>query len=145
MAGMLPQEAGLDRRCPRRPKEDSLGVSAVFYGITEVPDLLEGKNRRTYAVSWLGGQPNRMEVARRVSLLRYVRSELPPILTIHGDSDAVVPYQHAVRLHEALYEAEVPSKLLTIPGGGHRGFSGEQMRRVYRTIWAFLRAQGVLE
>jgi predicted deacylase len=36
-------------------------------------------------------------------------------------------------------------RLLTVPGGGHGGFTGEQMRRAYRTIWTFLEARGVLE
>jgi predicted esterase len=27
---------------------------------------------------------------------------LPPIMTVHGDSDQLVPYQHAVRIREAL-------------------------------------------
>ena len=53
--------------------------------------------------------------------------DLPPILTIHGNNDTIVPYEHGVRLHQALDEAGVPNQLITIDGGGHGGFSYEEM------------------
>jgi dipeptidyl aminopeptidase/acylaminoacyl peptidase len=62
-------------------------------------------------MQWFGSLPNREDVARRVSPLTYVRSGLPPILTVHGDADTTVPYQHGVRLHEALTKAGVPKSI----------------------------------
>ena len=111
--GMLPAEAGLDRQCPG---SEELKVAAIvnWYGITDVVDLLDGANMKTYAVAWLGSLTNREEVARRVSPLQYVRKGLPPILTIHGDADPTVPYSHAVRLHKALDDAGVPNRLHTV-------------------------------
>jgi hypothetical protein len=40
-------------------------------------DLLDGPNRKAYAVAWLGSVPQREEIARRVSPLTYVRAGLP--------------------------------------------------------------------
>jgi acetyl esterase/lipase len=136
--GMLPVSAGLDREC--YPGNDEVKVAAIinWYGITDVADLLEGKNFQGYAVTWLGSQSNRLEVARRVSPLTYIRKELPPILTIHGDADPTVPYSHGVRLHEALNKAGVVNQLLTIPGGKHGGFSREENIRIFQTIRDFL-------
>jgi len=141
--GMIPASAGLDRQCPG-PEE--LKVSAIinWYGITDVEDLLDGPNRKTYAVAWLSSMENRREVARRVSPIHYVRPGLPPILTIHGDADPTVPYTHAVRLHEALQKAGVPNQLLTIPGGHHGGFNREQTLRAYSTIREFLSAHNLM-
>jgi len=68
--------------------------------------------------------PNRMEIPRRVSLLAYVWSGLPPILTIHGDADTIVPYSHAKRLHEALGKAGVSNQLLTVPGANTAASAG---------------------
>ena len=48
--------------------------------------------------------------------------DTPPILTIHGDADSIVLYDHATRLHELLDEWGVPNQLSTIAGGGHGGF-----------------------
>src|SRR5271170_3466455 len=88
--GMIPESAGLDRECPGAalPK-----VAAIidWYGITDVADVIDGPHRANLAAQWLGSLPNRDEVARRVSPLTYVRAGLPPILTIHGDSDQLVP------------------------------------------------------
>ena len=82
--GMIPESAGLERQCPGVPLPK---VAAIvnWYGITDVVDLLDGPNRKNYAVQWLGSDPRREELAKRVSPLTYVRSDLPPIFTIHGD------------------------------------------------------------
>ena len=143
MTGMLTADAGFDNECPGN---GNLGVAAVvnFYGITDVPDLLEGPNRKSYAVSWLGSLLDRKEIADRTSPLRYVRSGLPPILTIHGDADPTVPYQHAVQLHEALRQKGVTNRLLTIPGGKHGGFNQAETLKIQETIFSFLSEHGLL-
>jgi acetyl esterase/lipase len=135
--GMLPLSAGLDRECPG---DEALRVAAIidWYGITDVNDLLDGPNMKTYAVTWLGSQPDRDQIARRVSPLTYVRAGLPPTLMIQGDADPTVPYSHSVRLHKALDAAGVPNELVTIPGGKHGQFSRAEMDTAYTHIWAFL-------
>ena len=77
------------------------------------------------------------------SPLTYVRRGLPPILTVHGDSDPIVPYSHGMRLHEALEEASVPNELVTVPGGGHGGFTTAESERIYSAIREFLEKHGV--
>jgi acetyl esterase/lipase len=140
--GMIPESAGLDRQCPGAPLPK---VAAIidWYGITDVADLLDGPNRKAYAVQWMASLPNREEIARRVSPLAYVRSGLPPVLAIQGDADPTVPYQHSVRLTEALSKVDVPNQLITIPGGTHGGFSREERTRIYATIREFLAKNGL--
>jgi hypothetical protein len=41
-----------------------------------------------------------------VKAVKYFTSDVPPIITIHGDKDALVPYTQAVRLHKALDGSE---------------------------------------
>ncbi len=142
--GMLPASAGLDRQC--MGLEDTRVAAIVnWYGITDVNDLTDGPNTKSYAVAWLSSLPNRDEIGARVSPLGYVREGLPPVITIHGDADGVVPYSHATRLHAALDEAGVPNQLVTIPDGGHGGFTWEEDVRAYGAIMAFLRAHGVID
>src|SRR5918911_916875 len=47
--GMIPESAGLDRECPGVPLPK---VAAIvnWYGISDVVDLLDGPNRKSYAV-----------------------------------------------------------------------------------------------
>ncbi|MBI3403846.1 MAG: alpha/beta hydrolase [Acidobacteria bacterium] len=144
--GMLTSAAGLDRQCPSSfsaplpPEKDEPRVSAIinWFGITDVGDLFGGPNTEGYAIAWFGSLPNRDEIAKRVSPLTYVRKDLPPILTIHGDNDNLVPYSHATRLHQALEKAGATNQLLTIPGGKHGGFTREEYLKIYATIREFL-------
>jgi acetyl esterase/lipase len=138
ITGMLPAGTGLDNQCYG---EENVSVAAIinWYGIADVNDLIKGSNLKNYAVMWMGSQPNAEEIARRVSPLTYVRSGVPPILSIHGDKDDVVPYSQSVRLHEALDKAKVPNRLLTIKDGGHGGFPQTDYVKSYETIWTFLR------
>jgi acetyl esterase/lipase len=140
--GMIPASAGLDRQCPGT---EELKVAAVvnWYGITDVADLLDGANRRTYAVQWLGSRPDRVEVASRLSPMTYVRAGLPPTLTIHGDADPTVPYAHATKLHAALQKAGVTSELVTIPKGGHGNFPLPEQLRAVEAMRAFLAKHGI--
>ena len=135
--GVIPASAGLDRQCPGN---EPLEVAAIvnWYGITDVGDLLDGENMKSYAVQWMGSMPNRYEIAERVSPLTYVREGLPPVLTIHGDADPTVPYSLALRLREALAHAGVTNRLHTVPGGGHGGFTVDEYQDVYEVSRAFL-------
>jgi len=139
---MIPASAGLDRQCPGT---EELKVAAVvdWYGITDVADLLDGVNMKTYAVQWLGSAPNRVEVAKRVSPLTYVRAGLPPVIAIQGDADPTVPYSHSVRLQEALKAAGVDTELVTIPGGKHGNFTRAENQRAYTAIKSFLAKHGL--
>jgi acetyl esterase/lipase len=151
---MIPPSAGFENECAYEDDQGWAGtfvdsrpkVAAVvnWFGITDVADMIQGPNMHGYAVSWLGSVPNREDLAKRVSPLTYVRSGLPPVLTIHGDADKLVPYSHAVRLHEALTKAGVRNQLLALPGAGHGGFSDEQELKAFETVRAFLVGAGVL-
>jgi acetyl esterase/lipase len=140
--GTIPASEGLDRECAGAalPK---IAMVINWFGITDVPDVIDGPHKADAAVRWFGSLPNRMEIARRVSPLTYVRAGLPPILTIHGDADPTVPYQEAVRLHEALAKVNVPNQLITIAGGRHGNFTPEQRDKIYITIREFLAKNGL--
>ncbi len=141
--GMIPESAGLDRECPGVPLPK---VAAIvdWYGITDVNDLLDGENRKTYAVAWLSGMPDRAEIAKRVSPLTYVRAGVPPTISIQGDADPTVPYSHSLRLQEALTKVGVPHEMVTVPGGKHGNFTAEERTKIYLAIQTFLKKNGVM-
>jgi acetyl esterase/lipase len=151
--GLLPASAGFDNTCPA-PDATRWGaadmpevkVAAVvnWFGITDVADLLAGPDAKHYAIEWLGSRADRMELARRVSPMTYVRAGAPPVITIHGDADPYVPYSHATRLHQALDKAGVPNRLVTVPKGGHGGFTRAERRTIYAAIFSFLGERGLM-
>ncbi|MBI5470994.1 MAG: alpha/beta hydrolase [Ignavibacteriae bacterium] len=153
ITGMLPENSPFDRQCPTNDSirwtsgtEPRVSVAAIvnWFGITDVADLLDGPNAKHYAIEWLGSKSNRKELAEAVSPLTYVRSGLPPVFTIHGDEDNLVPYSHAERLHKALDKAGVPNKLMTVRGGKHGGFNRETLISTFVAIREFLRANNIL-
>ena len=146
MTGMLQASDGFDLPTDWDYATVQPHVAAIinWFGITDVKDLLSGKNMQNYAVDWIGNQPNKDELAVRVSPMTYVRKDLPPIFTVQGDKDQLVPYEHGVKLHEALTKAGVPNEHMTIPGGRHGGFSSEEMTQIYQKIFDFLRQQKIL-
>jgi len=142
-SAMIPESAGLDRQCAGTTPVPKVAAAVNWFGITDVADVIDGPNKANLAVTWLGSLPNKDEIAKRVSPLTYVRPGLPPILTIHGDKDQLVPYSHATRLHEALTKAGVPNQLLTIPNGRHGNFTAEERTKIFATIREFLKQHGL--
>lgn len=142
MVGMLPSGSDLDSACPADAAEPPLKVAAIvnWYGISDVNEILSGADRKTYAVAWIGSQPEKEERALRVSPITYVRADLPPIITIHGDHDPTVPYSQAVHLRDALNKAGVSNELVTVPNGSHGSFSDDQTHEAFEHIWKFLDA-----
>jgi acetyl esterase/lipase len=147
ITAMLPDKTPLDNNCYADEKygDVKMKVAAVvnWYGITDVNDIIQGPNLKNYAVMWMGSQGNSAEIARTVSPLSYVRAGLPPIITIHGDKDDVVPYTHATRMHEALRTAGVPNKLHTVKNGGHGMFELKEYVSSFEEIWKFLQENKV--
>ena len=148
--GMIPASVGFTSLCAgggftgndtALPK-----VAAIinWYGITDVNAMLTGgPDARAYAVQWLGSAPNRDAIAKSVSPLTYVRADLPPILSIQGDADPIVPYSQNTRLLDALKKAGAKAELFTIPGGGHGNFKPAERSAAYVKIREFLKANGL--
>jgi acetyl esterase/lipase len=152
ITGMLTGGAGFDR-CP--PFDEAVGqgqtsypdvpVTAIvnWYGITDVNDLLEGPHERSFAKQWIGNDPGAQELAQKVSPMTYARPGIPPILTVHGDADATVPYDQALRFNEALERAGTRHFLLTVRGGGHGNFTAIQWQDLWSTVFRFLDELGL--
>ena len=141
--GML-NEGGYDAGCPAGATPR---VAAVinWFGVTDVADVISGPNRNETPLRWFAtmSEAEAVALAKRLSPLEYVRDGLPPILTIQGDADMVVPYQHGALLHEALAKTDTQNLLLTIPGGGHGRFTGGERAMIYEVIDTFLKQSGL--
>jgi acetyl esterase/lipase len=131
MTAMTPASAGLG---------DPIKIAAAidFFGIADVADQLTGPNERDYAVAWIPEQPDRIQLARRLSPFTYVRKGLPPILVLHGDEDPTVPYEQSVALVKALKVAGGDAELITVPGGRH-GFTPAEMDQLWPQIFRWLK------
>ena len=136
MVGMTPRSAKLG------PPAKVAAVVSV-HGITDVPDWVSMLNKRGSTIAWLPEQAGRLELARKVSPMTYVRAGLPPILTLHGDSDELVPYEQVTRLTKALKDKGVDAQLITVAGGKH-GFPKEKWDELYPQLFTWLKSRGIL-
>lgn len=135
MVGMAPESAGLG---------PAIKIAAVinFYGISDVPDQLDGPHRQEYALTWVPEQPGRLNLAEKLSPVYFVRKGLPPVLSIHGDADTTVPYEQSVRLTNELKAAGDKAELITVRGGQH-GFPPEEMNKLWPEIFKWLKKQKI--
>ena len=164
MIGMLTPAAGFDDTCEvpmdswqtTGPKDVKVAAIVNFFGPTDLQVFLEPSTSDTsalpmpryMAMRWLGDQPNRIELAKRLSPLTYVRKDLPPILTVHGDKDPIVPYKQALILRDALEHVGAQNQLTTIERGGHGGtppfaWTLQQSQTAHQAVFQFLEKLGI--
>lgn len=137
LAALVRPADGFDGGCPG---DEPLRLAAVvnFFGVTDVSDLLDGAHQRAFARRWVTG-PQATALARRLSPIGYVRaSSGPVIITVHGDADPIVPFEHAERLHRLLAEAGATHRLIRVEGGSHGQFPDEKLAEIYASIFATL-------
>lgn len=144
ITGMLTAADGFDSDCAATTPAPRVAAIVNGYGPIDVADLVQGPRARAFAADWLGAQPGRLELARRLSPLTYVRTGQPAVITVHGDADPVVPFDHASRLHAELEKAGVPNRLVPVAGKGHGNFDREDNVAAFKAIRAFLGGQGLL-
>lgn len=152
LAAMLPPGSAFDHACPApdemrwngRPRPVPRVAAVVnWFGVTDVAALLDGPERRNFALEWFGAAPDRARLARALSPLHRAGADSPPVITIHGDQDPVVPFRHAVDLHAALALAGVPNRLVRIAGGRHGDFGKEQVLEAQEAIRRFLAERAI--
>jgi acetyl esterase/lipase len=113
-----------------------------WFGITDIElvdaYLAETSPEQNYARTWAGSEARVAEISADYSPMYLISGDAPPIITIHGTDDTVVPYDQAESFHSSL---NTPNLLHTVRGGKHLGFTDSQFQDAYRAIFAFLDEQ----
>ena len=88
-----------------------------------------------------GDADKKQDVLKAASPLTYVSKDDPPVLTMHGTKDPIVPFSQATLLDEAMKKAGAVSYLIPVENAGH-GFGGPEIfRRVHAFLDKYLRDQ----
>ena len=124
-----------------------VGAVINWFGITDIEAveqyLAEARPDGNYALSWIGEKTRVAEISSAYSPLKIVDGGAPPILTIHGDADSVVPHNQATSFHARLDALGVRNELQSMTGGKHLGFSDAQFQQAFGAIFSFLEQTGM--
>jgi acetyl esterase/lipase len=103
---------------PVNPTDFKIAAIVNGYGPTDVPDLLA--RGTSWAKQWLPeSTPGRMELAKALSPISYVRKDVPPLITVQGSNDHTVPVVQNEKLVEALKAAGADATIHLVAGAGH--------------------------
>ena len=134
LVGMLNSDGNHPCRTTSPPK-----AVVNWFGITDIEAvqefLSETRPEGNYAAAWIGDAAKVNEISSQYSPLFLVTENTPPVITVHGDVDTVVPYEQASALHESL---STTNRLITIEDGNHSGFSDAQYRDAFQAIFQFI-------
>ncbi len=139
--GHLALIVGLLNSTGDHPCRASTPPSAVvnWFGITDIESvetfLAETLPEQNYALTWIEDKSRVADISARYSPLFLITDSAPPIITIHGTADPVVPFEQAVALHSAL---RTRNRLISLKGGTHGGFSDAQYQQAMTAIFEFL-------
>jgi acetyl esterase/lipase len=115
-----------------------LPVAAVvnWYGVTDLAALVASTPG---GMPWIGDDPETVaQISAAYSPVALASVETPPVITLHGTADSVVPFSQAVALQERLNALGVHNVLVALEGGNHTGFTDAQTAEAFDAIGDFL-------
>ena len=135
LVGMM-NSKGSDHRCQA---DKSPAAIVNFFGITEIEqnyNFLEDNNYFLNFVNWwVPPNGDLKEISKAYSPIHFVSKNTPPVITVHGTDDDLVPYEQALILKAKLGDR---NELITVEGGGHWRFSDEQHLEIKKSVDSFL-------
>ncbi len=147
MLGLMDATSPLDSAC--NPGQSSkVQAVANHFGPVDFPSwqlskaglfFIEQGFKKSFdqlLIDLVGTADRSAAVMKEVSPTSYIDAQDPPILTLHGDIDALVPVAQARTLHDLLQKAGTPNKFVVIEKGIH-GFGGEKYTRAMNETVAF--------
>jgi acetyl esterase/lipase len=117
---------------PRRP-----AAVVNFYGVSDMTAMVDVPNFRQVLSP---GDPG--EAARLASPVAFLQAPLPPVFSVHGSADQLVPVSQTRLLTARLRQAGGDAEELIIDGAGH-GFAPGVMASTHEAVFRFLTRRGV--
>ena len=137
LVGLTDPSSGLEGSSGNPDQSSRVQAVVNVFGPTEMAAC-----HKTSSVAWIfrlfmGGTPDEVpEQYKAASPITYVSKDDPPILTLHGDRDALVPVAQAIVLDEKMKAVGASHTLMVFQGQGH-GFGGEYGKKAWDATWEF--------
>lgn len=138
MLGLTDDSADLEGEGGYSDQSSRVQAVVNVFGPTDMARLREtSPGAAPIAERFLGGAPGAVpEQYKASSPVTYVSKDDPPVLTLHGSADTLVPPEQAELLDRKMKEAGVPHTLIMLEGQGH-GFRDEAAKQASDAMWDF--------
>lgn len=138
LVGLTRPEDGLEGDVAVGDPPSTVRSVVNVFGPTDLGALArDNPTTKPVLVMLLGAAPEiAPERYNEASPTSYVSDDAPPVLTIHGTADGLVPVSQARRLDEAFKRAGAKHELLLLHGSGH-GFGGVHALRAQQSFYRF--------
>ncbi len=137
LIGLTDASAGLAGNSGNPGESSRVQAVVNFFGPADMVYCYQHSSVAWIFRLFLGGtpteQPERYRVASPIS---YASADDPPVLTLQGDQDTLVPVEQAKELDEKMKAVGGSHTLIIFPGQGH-GFSGESQTKAAQAMWDF--------
>ncbi len=137
LVGLTDPSSGLEGESGNPEQSSRVQAVVNVFGPTDMAACYKKS-----VVAWifrlfLGGTPDEApERYKAASPITYVSKDDPPVLTLHGDKDTLVPVEQAKALDEKMKAVGAPHTLIIYKGQGH-GFGGEYNKKAWDATWEF--------
>jgi acetyl esterase/lipase len=137
LVGLTDPSSGLEGKSGNAGQSSRVQAVVNVFGPTDMKYCYEKSSVAWIFRLFLGGTPDEApERYKAASPITYVSKDDPPILTLHGDKDALVPVEQAKALDEKMKGVGAFHTLIVFKGQGH-GFGGEDGKQAADATWKF--------
>ena len=138
MVGLADSSAGLEGNGGYADQSSRVQAVVNYFGPTELASCYESNETAADAIgAFLGGPPqDEADRYKAASPVTYVDRDDPPILTLHGSQDGIVPAEQAKLLDAKMKQAGAPHTLVILEGQPH-GFRDDADVVARAAMYAF--------
>lgn len=146
LVGFTSDQAELEGQSGSPGQSSRVACVVNWFGPTELLDAWKDPSLPPMVKDVLnklvgGSVEEKQDVLKAASPITYVSKDDPPVLTMHGTKDPIVPFRQATLLDEAMKKAGAESYLVVVEDAGH-GFGGPEIfKRVHAFLDKYLRDQ----
>ena len=94
-------------------------AAASYFGPSDLTAQFPSDTAPVIVKFLRGTRDEKPDSYRKASPIHYVSKDAPPLLLVHGEEDAAVPFEQSVRMAGAYRRMGLPVNLIALKNAGH--------------------------
>lgn len=137
LVGLTDKDSKLEGESGHPDQSSRVQAVVNVFGPTEMASCHDASSVAWIFRLFMGGTPEETaETYKAASPVTYATKDDPPVLTLQGDKDTLVPVAQATLLDEKMKAAGAKHTLKVFEGQGH-GFAGKYNEEAMKAMWDF--------